>query len=234
MVTVLAFASFEPNPVQGTVRLFRGFAIQLAYRWGSRQVVTDDDHAVLMWSRLTKGWNPRRFVREVQGVGFAVAVGTGMAVLSTAIVAVALHEVLIVARVNAGTRLWVIVAVVAFRFVLTLYGAWQALRLDVKRMRLLDEPVGEYWRIDYLAAQPLGGGHGSRLLGQFLAEADAADASVCLVTDPRNRDFYRRHGFRLAGVADPSGDLGDRLLMVRRAPSLRRNQRSRRSLTLAA
>ncbi|MDX6285129.1 MAG: hypothetical protein QOG53_614 [Frankiales bacterium] len=233
MVTVLAFASFEANPVQGTVRLFRGFAIQLAYRWGSHQVVTDDDHAVLMWSRLTAKWDCRRFARELQGVATAVAVGVGMAVLSTAIVAVALREVLTVAGANAVTRLWVIVAVVAYRFVLTLYGAWQALRLDVKRMRLLDDPVGEYWRIDYLAAQPLGAGHGSRLLAQFLAEADAADASICLVTDPRNRDFYRRNGFRLAGVADPSGDLGDRLLMVRRAPSLRRGVRRTR-LTVAA
>jgi GNAT superfamily N-acetyltransferase len=234
MVTVLAFAAFEANPLQGVVQLFRGFAIQLAYRWGSHQVMTDDEHAVLMWSRLNGRWSARRFANEVLGVVFAVMVGVFMFVLSNMLITVVLRTALQFAGVSNGTQAIVIVSVIALRLVLTLRGAWLALRLDHKRMALLEPGGGEAWRIDYLAAQPLGAGHGSALVRRFLAAADEADASICLVTDPRNRDFYRRNGFRVANVSDHAGDLGDRLLMVRRAPSLRRSARLGAHLTVAA
>ena len=69
------------------------------------------------------------------------------------------------------------------------------------------------WRLELMGATPSRRGHGLALVRALTAASDAAGATVYLVCEPRNRDFYRRAGFRLAPA---DGKAYDGMLLMRR------------------
>ena len=198
-VLVLAFAPFEPRPLLAAADLFRGMAIQLAYRWPTQQAMADEDtHAVLLWSAPADSTRSR--VRRLLGVIAAVVVGVGQFVVSTWLLLFPFTVLMHVLRVNPNKivdlQLWFVIS----RLALTAYRALAAYRFDAVIAARFPSPRGRRLRVDYLAAIPQGRGHGGRLLEHFLSYADEVDAEVVLNCDSRNLSLYRRHGFRVVGA----------------------------------
>lgn len=217
-VAVLAFAQFERRPLLAALGLYRGLAVQLAYRWGSGQVLARDRRAVLMWSEPGRVGRPG-LRRQLRGVSTGVAIGTLQLLAGTLLLLLPLGELLDTLGLPTRRKSLILLAVVLGRLGLTGWRAAGAYRLTAARQAAFPELAGRCWRIDYLAAAPLGAGHGGRLLDRFVQRADRAGATVVLITDERNRAFYRRHGFRLHPAITPA--LGANLLMVRDAGQIR-------------
>jgi hypothetical protein len=217
-VLVTAFAPFEERPLTAAVELFRGLAIQLAYRWPTEQILAEPrDRAVLLWSM---SHSPRRthHSREVLGVMAGVVIGIALFAVSNTLLLIPLGAVLRAAGIPGDEIAEIGLALAGIRMLVTLWRAADAYRRHVILARRLPPAATTRWRIDYLAAVPAHAGHGGRLLDQFLAQADTHDAEVVLCCDCRNVPFYRRHGFRLV---DGRGR-GGQQLMRRQSASIRR------------
>lgn len=202
------------------MQLFRGLSVQLAYRWGTGQVrASGDNRAVLMWSRVGRSTSWLARCRgELRGLGCGVVVGLTLFLLSNAMLMLMLTMVENVIGLGWMVKFLVLATVSSLRLLVTLVRAVMALRATRQWVHLLPPCPGQRWRVDYLAAFPAGTGAGGRLLTAFVREADARDAEVVLVCDPRHRSFYRRHGFRVvAGVAARQ----EQVVMRRTAPSQR-------------
>jgi len=221
-VLVMAFAPFEPRPLLAAAELFRGMAIQLAYRWPTHQVMgAEDGRAALLWS--VPSGRPTRRGRRVLGVIVAVLVGIALFTASNTLLLLPLGLVLRAAGVSPDDVADVRIFVIGFRLSLTGWRAVTAYRHDAAILARFPAPGGRRLRIDYLAAAPSRSGHGGRLLQEFLRYADDLDAEVVLDSQSRNLPFYRRHGFHLVeGV-----EVGAQRLMVRRRRTDRRRAVSR-------
>lgn len=218
VVLVLGFAPYEPRPMLAAVELFRGLAIQLAYRRGSGELVAaDDDRAVLLWS-VCHGRRSR--IRIALGVTAAVCTGIVLFVVSNLILLTAVGAGMRLCGAGPGAIAEVRLCIVVIRLGVTAVRAAQAFSQDRRLIAQLPAAEGERWRVDYLAAIPQGRGHGGRLLGSFLRLADDRDAEVVLHCDSRNLPFYRRFGFRVI----PDIGLGEQRMMVR-LPASRRAAR---------
>jgi hypothetical protein len=230
LVLVSAFAPFEVRPLTAAVELFRGLAIQLAYRWPTRQIIAEPHHrAVLLWS-VPHHRRPTNYPRAVLGVTVAVGVGVVLFLASNALLLLPLGVVLRAAGVDPEDVAGIALAIAGLRLSLTMWRALGAYWHHAKLADRLPAPTSTRWRIDYLAAVPARAGHGGRLLDEFLHQADELDVEVVLCCDGRNLPFYRRHGFHLIdGKAK-----GGQHLMLRQARSARppaRRQVKRRTPT---
>lgn len=224
-VLVLAFAPMERRPLLAAVELFRGMAIQLAFRWPQGWLLAESQNrAVLLWSvcRSTAGRLPHARARALIGVGAGVLTGLLLFALSNLILLSVVTVVLHAAGVSAVAISEVRLGIVVVRLTVTAWRATAAARHDHGLDLLLKAPEGARWRLDYLAALPEGRGHGGRILQEFLELADASDAEVALHCDESLVGFYRRHGFRLqAGIGR-----GEQRLMLRSSLSSRRARRA--------
>jgi len=226
-VVVTAFAPNEIRPLLGAVGLFRGIAIQLAYRWPTRQVLEDRcDRAVLLWSvEFRAGWS-RSLHRELLGVLAATSVGIVLFIASSAILLLPLAMALWAAGMTASRVGDVEFSVAGTLLAMTFWRAFRAYLNDEALMSRLPSPSTTRWRIDYLAAVPARNGHGGRLLDEFLDYTDEHGAEVVLNCDSLTLSFYRHHGFHLVGGDCPGGQS----LMLRRGRSIRRPMRQERDL----
>ena len=221
-VLVFAFAPSEPRPLLAAVELFRGFAIQLSYRWGAGRVFADaSNQAVLLWSVSNDRWNRRRAARETEGVLSAVAVGIMLFIAGNMLLLLFVRGGLDVFGASRSTKATVPFAILIVRLSFTMWRAVQAYRHHAAIAALLPPASGPRWRIDFLAATPARAGHGGRLLSEFLELADSADAEVVLNCDSSNLSFYRHHGFHFSEGRCPGGQR----LMTRQAATTRRKPR---------
>lgn len=220
VVVALAFAQYERVPGVAAVRLFRGLAIQMAYRHGSRHIAANGTRAVLMWSEVGLP-RSRRVGAEVRGTMMAVFVGLSMFALSNLLLLIPLHVLMQdILNMPRHDEALVAASVMLTRLAVTGWRAGFAFRLTTQREASLPPSDGPCWRIDYLAALPQRHGYGGSLLDAFLDGADAHEATVVLSADGTNRDFYRKHGFR-----DHSSDarcLTGTVTMVRASRTARR------------
>ena len=223
-VLVIAFAQYEARPLLGAVKLFRGIAIQLAYRWATGKVLADPhDSAVLLWSERFRGKGRRPLARELYGVLAATSIGLALVIVSSSILLVPVALVLEDVGVDARAIIGVGLTVVAVLWLMTCWGAFRSYQNELALTALLPEPSGLRWRIDFLAAIPARSGHGGRLLDAFLGHADECGAEVVLHCDRRNLTFYRHHGFHQPA----DGKLGGQRVVLRKARSIRPGRRDR-------
>jgi hypothetical protein len=224
----MAFAPYEPRPLVGAVKLFRGTAIQLSYRWAAGQLMADPKgRAVLLWSAPSGSRASRSFCRQLFGVLTATTVGIVMVLVCNGMLLVPLVIALILVGVAVTPVVVVGLCIAGASLVMT---SWRGLLAYQNERRLtarLPRQSALRWRIDCLAAVPARSGHGGRLLDAFLDHADACDAEVVLHCIAGNVAFYRRHGFHVAAGDGPGGQH----LMLRRARSTRPRGRQARDRT---
>jgi|GEM_PF-2586528 GNAT superfamily N-acetyltransferase len=224
-VIVMAFAPYEARPLVGAVKLFRGTAIQLSYRWATGQLVADPTgRAVLLWSAPSQSGTSRSLCRQLLGVVTATMVGVVLVLVCNGVFLLPLVIALIVVGVAVSPVVVAGLCIVGASLIITCWRGLLAHRIERELNARLPRPSGVRWRIDCLAAVPARSGHGGRLLDAFLDRADACDAEVVLHCIPRNVAFYRRHGFHVAAGDCPDGQR----LMLRRARSPRPRTRQAR------
>jgi GNAT superfamily N-acetyltransferase len=196
-VLVIAFADQERFGVYSAIQLFRGFAVQLAYRWTLGTVIaTPDDRSVLLWSPATAHDRTLRPARRMCAVLAAVLVGAGLFFLSNLMLFGPLDWSLRHLGLAPGSVRLLHMWLLAARFALALRYAWVAYAHDARFLASLPAATGLRWRLDYMAAVPSGRGHGSHVLAEFLQLADEHGAEVALNCHPQLVAFYRRRGFR--------------------------------------
>lgn len=224
-VVVMAFAPYEARPLVGAVKLFRGTAIQLSYRWAAGQLVADPKgNAVLLWSAASRSGTSRFLGRQLFGVVAATVVGVVMALVCNGVFLVPLIMALVLMGVAVAPIVVAGLGIVGASLIMTCWRGFLANRIERGLTARLPVYSGVRWRVDCLAALPARSGHGGRLLDAFLDHADASDAEVVLHCIPRNVAFYRRHGFHVAAGDCPDGQR----LMLRTARSSRRRTRQAR------
>lgn len=217
-VIVMAFAPYEARPLVGAVKLFRGTAIQLTYRWATGQLVTDPKgRAVLLWSAPTASGPGRSLWRQLFGAVTATTVGVALVLVCNGVFLLPLVIALIVVGVAVGPVVVAGLCIVGASLMVTCWRGLLAHRIERELTARLPRPTGLRWRIDCLAAVPARSGQGGRLLDAFLDHADTYDAEVVLHCIPSNVPFYRRHGFHVTAGDCPDGQR----LMLRRARSPR-------------
>jgi hypothetical protein len=221
----MAFAPYEPRPLVGAVKLFRGTAIQLSYRWAAGQLMADPKgRAVLLWSVPSGPRTSRSLCRRLFGVLTATTVGIVMVLVCNGVLLVPL----VVALVTVGVAVTPVVVVgLCIAGAILVMTSWRGVLAYQNERRLtarLPRQAALRWRIDCLAAVPARSGHGGHLLDAFLDRADAYDAEVVLHCIAGNVGFYRRHGFHVAAGDGPGGQH----LMLRRARSTRPRGRKQR------
>lgn len=218
VVLVLGFAEAEAHGLYSALELFRGFAIQIAYRWALGAVVAaDGDRAVLMWSPVGPSRSAVEWIRRTVGMVLAVLVGLALFALSNLVLIMPFRLVLGAVGVSTDTVQDVCVGILGVRLLVTL---WRALRAYLHDANLQwHTPASRHlqWRLDYMAAVPARRGSGSALLRTFLAAADRQDVEVVLNCQPPLVPFYRRHGFRVA-----RSELNGQQIMTRQPASVRR------------
>jgi ribosomal protein S18 acetylase RimI-like enzyme len=221
----MAFAPYEARPLVGAVKLFRGTAIQLSYRWATGQLATDPKgRAVLLWSAPSRSGTSRSLCRQLFGVVTATMVGVVLVLVGNGVLLFPLGIALIVMGVAVSPVVIAGLCIVGASLIMTCWRGLLAHRIERELTARLPRPAGVRWRIDCLAAVPARSGHGGRLLDAFLDRADACDAEVVLHCIPLNVAFYRRHGFHVAAGDCPDGQR----LMLRRARSPRHRARQAR------
>jgi hypothetical protein len=224
-VVVMAFAPYEARPLLGAVKLFRGTAIQLSYRWATGQLAAEPKgRAVLLWSTPSRSGKTCSLCRQLFGVATAAMVGVVLVLVCSAVFLFPLVIALIVVGAAVGPVVVAGLSIVGAGLIMTCWRGLLAHRIERELTARLPRPSGVRWRIDCLAAVPARSGHGGRLLDAFLDHADASDAEVVLHCIPRNVAFYRRHGFHVAAGDCPDGQR----LMLRRARSPRPRARQAR------
>jgi GNAT superfamily N-acetyltransferase len=215
-VLVIAFAQFEDRPILGALELFRGFVLQVAFRWATRCIAVDESNrAVLLWSVVS---SPRRSGLGNQLLGLMAAAFVGLLMVAfTGVIAMALAgSVLLLLGLDVRLVIGLVLAFVTVRWVMTCFRAVQAYRSEAALEAVLPSPHEHRWRIDFLAAIPARSGHGGRLLRRFLEHADRCGAEVVLHCERDLVGFYRRHGFSDFG----GGQGGDQRVMLRKAVAL--------------
>jgi ribosomal protein S18 acetylase RimI-like enzyme len=224
----MAFVPYEPRPLVGAVKLFRGTAIQLSYRWAAGQLMNDPKgRAVLLWSVPSGARTSRSLCRQLFGALTATTVGIAMVLVCNGALLVPLVIALIVIGVAATPVVVVGLCIAGASLVMTSWRGILAYQNERRLTARLPRPSALRWRIDCLAAVPARSGHGGHLLDAFLDHADACDAEVVLHCIAGNVAFYRRHGFHVAAGDCPGGQQ----LMLRRARSTRPRGRRPRNRT---
>lgn len=216
-VLASAFARGERGEALELVQLARGFVIQCIVHWCTGTLLVNGSHAALLYTQLGR---QRR--RALPGIAAALAAGTLvgllLVVLANSLLLLPFAAPLLVLGVSWWTVLQLGLAVALVSACWAGTRAAAAYRLEQRRRRAMtsvdDRPT---WRLDAVGAIPPGRGHGGRLLAAFVARADVAGATVYLVCEHRNRDFYRAAGFR-AVEAPAAGGFDGKLLMRRAAP----------------
>ncbi|MDQ6651074.1 MAG: hypothetical protein M3Z02_13290 [Actinomycetota bacterium] len=218
----MALADGERAAALTFVGLFRGLLIQTAYRSVAGGLMSQDRHAVLLWSHvgslgpLPATQRVSAFARCVLGTAVAVIFEFGIKLVSNVLLAAPLHLVLYLIGASWQTQWLVNVAIFAARMLVTLARAAQAYFLDRQRRRDMPATTANCWRIDYMGALPAGSGYGGGLLRAFVSKSDAAGATVYLVCTPDRYSFYRRHGFHRAPTGQAIEERG--LVLMRRVP----------------
>jgi GNAT superfamily N-acetyltransferase len=205
MVLVLAFADNKRGPVS-SAGLMRGMSTQFSYRWAAGQVLADtDDHAVLLWSRLTPelGWRTR--ARAIVSVILSAIVDLVWSAIYSGPIALLVNGAARIGHHRLNSLPDVAVVVVVIRSADAIDRGKRSYQYHRSVVGGLPPAAIRRWCIDYLAALPAGHGHGGRLLTTFLARADTLTVEVVLHCATRNIAFYQRHGFHLI-CNSPSGD----------------------------
>jgi hypothetical protein len=186
--------------------LVRGLSVQLAFRTITRQALVIPGRAVLLWSVVGIGHDPK-VSRGRVALAALVATGLGTAVTGFPMVLLLPMEIgidLLGASEQLATL--VVVGAAACSLLLMGHGAVVAFRAERRRARRMTaDDQAPVWRLDLLGALDSGQGHGGRLLDAFLDRADHAGAHVFLVTQPVNVGFYARHGLQVLSPAEPDG-----------------------------
>lgn len=217
-ILALALARGTRAEALEAAQLVRGLAIQVALRWCLGEVLVQPGSATLLYSRLDHERSPARAMRTAAGVLAATVVGVGLFWLSNLLLLAPLAALVLALGGSRGDVLTLFLVVPAMRLGWTAWRAGVAYRLERRRERAMT-PVGDAprWRLDLMGATPPGRGHGSALVRALVQRSDAAGATVYLVCQPSNREFYRRAGFRPVPAEGPAYD--GMLLMRRVAPT---------------
>lgn len=215
----LALSRGERREALLIAQLVRGLAIQVTYRFCTGELLATPGRATLLYTRLDR---PRAHpLRSLIGVLAATGVGLTLFLLSNTLLLLPVSLLLRLDGADSETISTVALAVAGVRLTWTATRALRSYALERRRERFLprlgDQPR---WRLDLMGSTPAGAGHGAALLRELVTRADAAGATVYLLTEPHNRAFYRRGGFH------PVTDVPDRsftgmLLMRRVAPQAR-------------
>lgn len=217
---VLALALARGNRFEAfdAAQLARGLAIQISLRWWLGQVLIVPGRAVLLYSELDHRRGARRMFRTVLGVGFAVSVGLVLFAVNKVILLLPVAPLIFFLGGDTNDVFFVLVGFSVLRLTWTASRAITAYRLEHRRAAAM-APIGgaPRWRLELMGANPPRSGHGLVLLKALMLKSDAAGATVYLICEPVNRDFYRRAGFRVV-PADGKHFTG-MLLMRRIAPA---------------
>ncbi len=202
-VLVVAFAQFESRPILGAVELFRGFVLQLAFRWGTGCIAVDQNNrAVLLWSVASPG--SESLGTQLLGMMAATAAGIVMVAFTGAVAMALVGSILLLAGLDLRLVLGLVLAFVTLRWTMTCVRAVRAYRTETSLYAKLPDRNRLRWSVDFLAAIPARTGHGGRLLERFLELADRSGAQVVLHCDDQLVGFYRRHGSRRFGCHPPA------------------------------
>lgn len=217
VVLALALARGERFEAFGAAQLVRGLAIQISLRWWLGQVLAVPGRAVLVYSELDHKRSLKQTLRTLVGVAFAVVVGALLFVMNKLLLVLPVGPVILAFGGDAEDVFVVMVGISVVRLIWTAYRAVTAYLLEHRREAAMVAIDGApRWRLELMGATPPRQGHGLALVKALTAASDAAGATVYLVCEPRNRDFYRRAGFRTVATDDPA--MSGMLLMRRIAP----------------
>ena len=218
---VLALALARGNRFEAfdAAQLVRGLAIQISVRWWLGQVLVVPGRAVLLYSELDHRRSPMRMLRTVLGVVFAVAVGLVLFAVNKVILLLPVAPLIFFLGGDTTDVFFVLVGFSVLRLTWTASRAITAYRLEHRREAAMVPISGApRWRLELMGASPPRSGHGLVLVKALMRESDAAGATVYLICEPVNRDFYRRAGFR---VVPADGKHFSGMLLMRRIPPTR-------------
>lgn len=216
VVVVLALALSRGDRFESfnAAQLVRGLAIQVSLRWWLGQVLTVPGRAVLVYTELDHVRSLKRSLRTLAGVCFAVAVGLVLFAANKGLLLLPVGPVVFALGGDAIDLFVLLVGISVIRLIWTTYRAITAYALEHRREAAMVSIAGApRWRLELMGATPPRRGHGLALVRALTAASDAAGATVYLVCEPRNCDFYRRAGFR---VAPADGKVFDGMLLMRR------------------
>lgn len=214
IVLALALARGDRHEAMHAAQLVRGLAIQVSLHWWLGQVLTVPGRAVLVYTELDPARSLRRSLRAVAGVVFAAVVGIVLFAVNLLLIMLPFGSVVLALGGDANDVLVLLVGFCVVGLLWTAYRALSAYGLEHRRQTAMVPIAGERrWRLDLMGATPPRRGHGLALVRALTAASDAAGATVYLVCEPKNRDFYRRAGFR---VARADGTCYDGMLLMRR------------------
>jgi hypothetical protein len=201
-------------------QLFRGLAIQVALRWCLGELLVVPSRSALVYSQLDAPAGLTRAGRTVAGVGLGTVVGLALFGLSNLLLLMPLVTLLLAVGFSHAQVLPAFVVIPSVRLGWTAWRAAVAYRVERARagamVRVGSSPR---WRLDLMGSAHPRQGDGLRLVRAFTQRSDAAGATVYLVCQPNNREFYRRAGFR---VVETSGRAYDGMLLMRRIAPARR------------
>lgn len=227
----MALSRGERREALQIAQFVRGLAIQISLRAATGECMVAGSNATLLYSRLDK---PRTHpARTAVAMLTATVVGVTFFFVSNSLLIVPVVLLLHAAGATADAVEDVILVITAGRLGWTASRAVKTYALERRRQAFLGRVSNQpRWRLDLMGATPPGRGHGTALLKEFVARSDAAGATVYLVTEPRNRAFYRRNGFHAVNT-DESAFRG-MVLMRRVAPGARIPQQRIRTAVHAA
>lgn len=216
---VLAFALARGDRFEAfdAAQLVRGLSVQISLRWWLGQILVVPGRAVLLFTELDHRRDLKRTLRTLLGVVFAVVVGIVLFAVNKVLLLLPIGPLILALGGDTTDVFLVLVGISVLRLTWTASRAIGAYRLEHRREAAM-VPIGgaPRWRLELMGANPPRRGHGLALVKALTKESDAAGATVYLICEPGNRDFYRRAGFR-AVPADGKAFSG-MLLMRRVAP----------------
>ena len=217
ILLALALARGDRFEAFDAAQLVRGLAVQISLRWWLGEVLVVPGRAVLLYTELDHPRSRGRTLRTGLGIVFAVVVGIVLFAVNKMLLLLPVGPVILALGGNTTDVFLVLVGISVLRLTWTATRAITAYRLEHRREAAM-VPIGEAprWRLELMGATPPRRGHGLALVKALTQESDAAGATVYLICEPGNRDFYRRAGFR-AVPADGKAFSG-MLLMRRVAP----------------
>jgi ribosomal protein S18 acetylase RimI-like enzyme len=214
VVLALSLSRGDRYEAFNAAQLVRGLAIQLSLRWWLGQVLTVPGRAVLVYTELDHPRSLKRSLRTLAGACFAVAVGLVLFAVNKVLLLLPVGPVVFALGGDANDLVFLLVGISVIRLTWTSYRAITAYILEHRREAAMLSLAGEpRWRLELMGASPPRRGHGLALVQALTAASDAAGATVYLVCEPTNREFYRRAGFR---VAPADGKVFDEMLLMRR------------------
>lgn len=218
LLLALALARGDRFESLAIAQLVRGLAVQVALRWWLGQVLVVPGRAVLTYTELEHPWSVKQTCRAVCGLIFAVTVGVVLSLANKLVLIFPLGAVLLAVDVSRLHAFVVLLAISMLRLAWTAVRAVTAYRIEHRREKaMLPVDGAPRWRLELMGANPLRQGHGLTLVQALTKKSDAVGATVFLVCEPVNHDFYRRAGFR--AVPAQGRHYNGMLLMRRVAPS---------------